>query len=581
MAFRSIGPALGVGAGALGLTALTRSIRSVVAESSELGKVADLLGVNVEALQELRYAAELAGVSQNAFDMALQRFTRRAAEAAQGTGEAKDALKELGIELTDSEGNLRPTEELLRDVADAFTKVENASERVRIAQKLFDSEGVRMVNMLRNGAAGIDDMTQKAREAGAVLDEDLVRAAERVDDRFATLAKTVGTGFKTAVLEAVDAVDILLERFREVENRSIIGPIDRELDALALKSRAIKESMASHQEILSFDPNDEAARQAMEAHQRELDAILERYEALVARRQEFVQSQATPARGEGGGGGGGGDDDDKQADKLARITDAIRHRTEALRLEAETMGLSTHELERRRMAMELEQAMQSAGIPITEETRQQIDELADAYGRAAVKVEEASAAQAEHRQRTQQSQQAAEQFAQTMSTALTDIVVRGKDASEVMKELAIKIAAAVVEALILAAIQAALGVPVGSAGGGSGGGMFAGLFGARERGGPVQKGRPYVVGEKRPELFVPNQNGMILPKVPEIGGRGGGGGHHGSGGAGSGGNRVTINQTIDARGADPGVEMRMRAALDEQNRNLPRMIRDAVSRGRL
>ena len=29
--------------------------------------------------------------------MALQRFTRRAAEAAQGTGEAKDALAQMGI----------------------------------------------------------------------------------------------------------------------------------------------------------------------------------------------------------------------------------------------------------------------------------------------------------------------------------------------------------------------------------------------------------------------------------------------------------------------------------------------------
>lgn len=36
----------------------------------------------------------------------------------------------------------------------------------------------------------------------------------------------------------------------------------------------------------------------------------------------------------------------------------------------------------------------------------------------------------------------------------------------------------------------------------------------REHGGPVTKGQPYVVGEKRPEVFVPNQSGMILPRVP-------------------------------------------------------------------
>lgn len=36
----------------------------------------------------------------------------------------------------------------------------------------------------------------------------------------------------------------------------------------------------------------------------------------------------------------------------------------------------------------------------------------------------------------------------------------------------------------------------------------------RERGGPVTKGETYIVGEKRPELFVPDVNGQILPQVP-------------------------------------------------------------------
>lgn len=36
----------------------------------------------------------------------------------------------------------------------------------------------------------------------------------------------------------------------------------------------------------------------------------------------------------------------------------------------------------------------------------------------------------------------------------------------------------------------------------------------KEHGGPVTKGQPYIVGEKRPEVFVPDQSGVILPRVP-------------------------------------------------------------------
>lgn len=46
----------------------------------------------------------------------------------------------------------------------------------------------------------------------------------------------------------------------------------------------------------------------------------------------------------------------------------------------------------------------------------------------------------------------------------------------------------------------------------------------RAAGGPVTAGRPYIVGENRPELFVPDVNGRIIPSVPSGVGRGGGGG---------------------------------------------------------
>ena len=38
--------------------------------------------------------------------------------------------------------------------------------------------------------------------------------------------------------------------------------------------------------------------------------------------------------------------------------------------------------------------------------------------------------------------------------------------------------------------------------------------GMREFGGPVEAGKAYIVGEREPELFVPKQDGVILPSVP-------------------------------------------------------------------
>lgn len=48
--------------------------------------------------------------------------------------------------------------------------------------------------------------------------------------------------------------------------------------------------------------------------------------------------------------------------------------------------------------------------------------------------------------------------------------------------------------------------------------------GERATGGPVKRGKAYVVGEKRPEVFVPNQDGTIIPSIDQFSGGSGGGG---------------------------------------------------------
>lgn len=65
----------------------------------------------------------------------------------------------------------------------------------------------------------------------------------------------------------------------------------------------------------------------------------------------------------------------------------------------------------------------------------------------------------------------------------------------------------------LLARQAVLALFNAISGGTSGafGGVFSALAGARADGGPVSQGRPYLVGERGPEIFQPNQSGTIIP----------------------------------------------------------------------
>jgi TP901 family phage tail tape measure protein len=93
------------------------------------------------------------------------------------------------------------------------------------------------------------------------------------------------------------------------------------------------------------------------------------------------------------------------------------------------------------------------------------------------------------------------------------------------------------------------------------GGLFGGLFGSkakvqgplmedgsffskREMGGPVKAGTPYIVGEKRPELFVPDSNGTIIPDLSMVRSNGNSGG--GAASAGDTSIKVEINPTFQS-----------------------------------
>jgi hypothetical protein len=55
---------------------------------------------------------------------------------------------------------------------------------------------------------------------------------------------------------------------------------------------------------------------------------------------------------------------------------------------------------------------------------------------------------------------------------------------------------------------------IGKGIGGIFGGIFGSLFGGfRDSGGDTQPGRAYIVGEKRPELFIPRSAGTVIPSV--------------------------------------------------------------------
>ena len=196
-------------AGAAGIGLL---VKSSLQSIDTLGKTAQKLGVTSQALQKLRYASNLAGVETRTVDMAVQRFTRRLSEAANGTGEAKDALKELGLNA--KELAKQPLDKQMLALADAFDNVQSSGDKVRLAFKLFDSEGVAFVNTLQGGSAALQQMFQEAEGLGFILSKSAVKGVEQANDAFMKLKTMLGGVINQLVAGLAPAFQAIAETIR-------------------------------------------------------------------------------------------------------------------------------------------------------------------------------------------------------------------------------------------------------------------------------------------------------------------------------------------------------------------------------
>lgn len=192
----------GVAAGVFGLANSTATL------GDEVAKTGDKIGIALGPFQELRYAAERSGVSTQKFDSSLERFVKRMGEATSGTGAAKKAYDELGLSAEDL-AKMTP-EDSLALVADRLGTVENQSQKVALAAQLFGREGVGMINMLKDGSAGLKELRKDAQATGYVLSEKAARDTETFKD--AMLDAQLGmTGMKNTIgAELMPAVTELM-----------------------------------------------------------------------------------------------------------------------------------------------------------------------------------------------------------------------------------------------------------------------------------------------------------------------------------------------------------------------------------
>lgn len=425
---------------------------------------------------------------------------------------------------------------LLPSEQEADRRAQAEALRVQIARLEAESEGPSLSSQPRRGSirgglvgaaqqqAGVDRAArlEELRRQYAELQEEITRGEAAAGERQRTeqeaaAAQAAEARRRRAVADAEELRKALDDRFRI--NSEYEDRVRRLREAEA--AGGITAADRTRLETLALQERDEALR---------------RLEPRVAAVRRASNEGAREAR---------------EAER--EVNEILRERERLIQSNENAQERYTRRLENLGRLVERSERI---GRPIPDETiSREVDAALEELERSQQRVQVA----------TERTNDTVRELGLTFSSAFEDAVVKGEKLSKVMQGLLKDITRVIARKTITEPLGNAVSAGLTGIGAGSWfdsiGSAISGLF--RADGGPVGAGQPYIVGERGPEWFVPNRAGIVLPNGISPGGG------------------PVINNTIsiDARGADAGVEARLRLMAGQIARQASAMTLDSIRRG--
>ncbi len=182
---RGAGLAIG-GLGTAIVAPLALATKKFLDLGDALNKMSARTGVSVQALSELKFAAEQSGGSIENVEKSIATMQKQLLSASQGLTTATDTLAELGLELSELEG-LAP-EDQFQKIAGAVAAIEDPSKRAAVAMRIFGRSGSKLLPMFES----MQMLRDEAQRLGITMSSETAQSAADLGDAFNRVVASVG-----------------------------------------------------------------------------------------------------------------------------------------------------------------------------------------------------------------------------------------------------------------------------------------------------------------------------------------------------------------------------------------------------
>lgn len=176
-----------------GVRNLASSLMDLGVRADDLNTISAQSGFSTEMLQKMDYAADRIDVDTDTIVSAARKMKKNMVSTSKDT---QEAFTELGVSVTDANGELRDSNDIFWEVVQALSKVKNGTKRDTLAMQLFGKSADDLAGIIDDGGEALFEMGEEAENLGLILSQDALDSANEFNDSVDTLKATAKGTFQ-------------------------------------------------------------------------------------------------------------------------------------------------------------------------------------------------------------------------------------------------------------------------------------------------------------------------------------------------------------------------------------------------
>lgn len=219
------------------ISIVASATKEYISYGSAINDISERTGLSTEATQKWKFIAEQTGATIGDVSIAVASMTRNL-----NTNEK--VFNSLGVQLKNTDGTFRSTTDIFDDTIRVLSSMQDETERDQLAFKLLGRSAQTIIPILNSGSKEIELMGKQAKNLGIILDDNVIKNADRLGDSTDALKASLSSAKNVLVNEMAPALISISDGFRKMIENMLQSK--KEIEALR---------QASQRQVTDLDTN--------------------------------------------------------------------------------------------------------------------------------------------------------------------------------------------------------------------------------------------------------------------------------------------------------------------------------------